>query len=129
MTDNFALRLTGLPWKLKTSGSISTTTGTTAHHGDEEPYHPGEVIRSLCLEPLELGVTKAAKFLASAGRRCPGAERQIEYRPDSRPAGKRSGLDRELDAPAAVYDLAQIQRSAAIKVKRYRANNRRTGHR
>ena len=27
------------------------------------PPHPGEVIRSLCLEPLELSVTDAAKAL------------------------------------------------------------------
>ena len=28
-----------------------------------DPAHPGEVIRELCLEPLELSVTEAAKAL------------------------------------------------------------------
>ncbi len=40
-----------------------STTRTTTDMSMHNPPHPGEVIRELCLEPLEISVTKAAEAL------------------------------------------------------------------
>ena len=46
-----------MPFRLTTR--TTTSMGTQMHN----PPHPGEILRSLCLEPLGLSVTDAAKGL------------------------------------------------------------------
>jgi addiction module HigA family antidote len=91
----------------------------------KNPAHPGEVVRTLCLEPLGLSVTKAAEILG------------VSRKALSELLNGRSGISAEMAVRLAkafggsteswmrqqmIYDLAEVEkRSAAIKVKRYEA--------
>ncbi len=91
----------------------------------KNPVHPGEVVRNLCLEPLELSVTKAADVLG-VGRKTlsellngkSGISAEMAVRLAKAFGGSTESWMRQ----QLSYDLAQIEkRSAAIKVKRYEA--------
>jgi addiction module HigA family antidote len=94
----------------------------------KSPVHPGELVRHDCLEPLGLTVTSAAKAL--------GLSRQAL----NNVVNGKAGISAEMAVRLAQafgstaeawlalqmsYDLAQVRRRGAVKVRRY---SRRATH-
>jgi addiction module HigA family antidote len=88
----------------------------------KNPPHPGRIVRDLCLEPLGLSVTEAARVL--------GVTRQTL----NNVVNEKAGISPEMAVRLAkafgsdagtwlrmqtAYDLAQVE-EAKIQVKRYR---------
>jgi antitoxin HigA-1 len=89
----------------------------------KNPVHPGRLVKSMCLDPLELTVTKGAEVL---GVTRPTLSNIINAKAAISPEmavrlSKAFGSTPEAWLKMQVaYDLAQIQkRSSSIKVKRY----------
>ena len=89
----------------------------------KDPPHPGEVIRELCLEPLNLSVTKAAQVLDVSRKTLSellnghaGVSPEMAVRLSKAFGGSaESWLTQQMQ-----YDLAQaIRKADQIKVSRY----------
>jgi antitoxin HigA-1 len=89
----------------------------------KEPAHPGEVIRELCLDPLDLTVTKAADILGVTRKALSellnghaGISPEMAVRLSKAFGGSvESWLRQQM-----LYDLAQVtKREGQIKVQRY----------
>ncbi len=89
----------------------------------KNPPHPGEVIRELCLAPLELSVTAAAKGLGVSRKALSellnghsGISPEMAVRLHKAFGGSvESWLTQQMQ-----YDLAQVQKNAAsIKVQEF----------
>ncbi len=89
----------------------------------KNPPHPGEVIRELCLDPMDLSVTKAAaglgvsrKALSELLNGHSGISPEMAVRLSKAFGGSaESWLTQQM-----LYDLAQVQKKAAtIKVRRF----------
>jgi addiction module HigA family antidote len=89
----------------------------------KEPAHPGQVIRDLCIEPLELTVTRAADILGVTRKALSellnghsGISPEMAVRLSKAFGGTVESWLRE----QMLYDLAQVQKRAEkINVKRY----------
>ncbi|MEQ1889341.1 MAG: HigA family addiction module antitoxin [Alphaproteobacteria bacterium] len=91
----------------------------------KNPPHPGEVIRELCLNPMDLSVTKAAEGLGVSRKTLSellnghsGISPEMAVRLSKAFGGSaESWLTQQM-----LYDLAQVQKKAAtIKVRRFEA--------
>lgn len=91
----------------------------------KNPPHPGEVIRELCLNPMDLSVTKAAEGLGVSRKALSellnghsGISPEMAVRLSKAFGGSaESWLTQQM-----LYDLAQVQKKAAtIKVRRFEA--------
>lgn len=89
----------------------------------KNPPHPGEVIRELCLDPMDLSVTKAAEGLGVSRKALSellnghsGISPEMAVRLSKAFGGSaESWLTQQM-----LYDLAQVQKKAAsIKVRRF----------
>lgn len=88
----------------------------------KNPAHPGEVIRTLCLEPLGLSVTEAAAALGVSRKALSellnghaGISPEMAVRLAKAFGGSTESWMRE----QMLYDLAQVEKRAAkIKVRR-----------
>jgi addiction module HigA family antidote len=91
----------------------------------KNPVHPGEVVRTLCLEPLSLSLTKAAEVLGVSRKALSellNGESGISAEMAVRLAKAFGGSTESWMRQQLIYDHAQIgKRSAAITVKRYEA--------
>jgi addiction module HigA family antidote len=90
----------------------------------KNPAHPGRLVKSMCLDPLDLTVTKGAEVL---GVTRPTLSNIINGKAAISPEmavrlSKAFGSTPEAWLKMQVaYDLAQVEKQAAhIKVKRYR---------
>ena len=104
--------------------SISWTITEGPYHADEDPTHPGEIVREDCLRPLGLTVTEGAKAL--------GVTRQALNNLVNEKAGispeMAIRLEKAFGSSADMWlrlqiahDLAQARkRQGAITVRRYR---------
>lgn len=89
----------------------------------KEPVHPGEVVRTLCLEPLGLTVTKAAEILGVTRKALSellnghtGISPEMAVRLSKAFGGSTESWMRQ----QMLYDLAEVQRRAdKIRVSRY----------
>ena len=89
------------------------------------PPHPGEVIRELCLAPLNLSVAKAAEGLGVARKTLSqllngysGISPKMALRLSSAFGGSPESWMQQ----QALYDLAQARKeSAELQVKRFKA--------
>ncbi len=91
----------------------------------KNPPHPGEVIRELCLAPMDLSVTRAAEGLGVSRKALSellnghsGISPEMAVRLAKAFGGSaESWLTQQMQ-----YDLAQVQKKAAtIKVRRFEA--------
>lgn len=91
----------------------------------KNPPHPGEVIRELCLDPMDLSVTKAAEGLGVSRKALSellnghsGISPEMAIRLSKAFGGSaESWLTQQMH-----YDLAQVQKKAgSIKVRRFEA--------
>ena len=91
----------------------------------KNPAHPGEVVRSLCLDPLGLSVTKAAEVLGVSRKALSellNGKSGISAEMAVRLAKAFGGSTESWMRQQLAYDLAEIEkRSRTIKVKRYEA--------
>ncbi|MCE9520933.1 MAG: HigA family addiction module antidote protein [Alphaproteobacteria bacterium] len=91
----------------------------------KSPSHPGEVVRTLCLEPLGLSVTKAAEVLGVSRKALSellNGKSGISAEMAVRLAKAFGGSTESWMRQQMIYDLAEVEkRSRDIKVKRYEA--------
>jgi len=89
----------------------------------KNPPHPGEVIRELCLNPMDLSVTRAAEGLGVSRKALSellnghsGISPEMAVRLSKAFGGSaESWLTQQM-----LYDLAQVQKKAgSIKVRRF----------
>ena len=89
------------------------------------PPHPGEVIRELCLAPLNLSVAKAAEGLGVARKTLSqllNGHSGISPKMALRLSSAFGGSPESWMQQQALYDLAQARKeSAELQVKRFKA--------
>ncbi len=89
------------------------------------PPHPGEVIRELCLVPLNLSVAKAAEGLGVARKTLSqllNGHSGISPKMALRLSSAFGGSPESWMQQQALYDLAQARKeSAELQVKRFKA--------
>lgn len=92
-------------------------------HDDEDPPHPGEVVRELCIEPVGLTVTAAAEVLGVSRKALSdllnghtGISPEMAVRlPKAFDGSIESWLTQQMQ-----YDLARVrQRVGEFKVQKY----------
>lgn len=89
----------------------------------KNPPHPGEVIRELCLNPMDLSVTKAAEGLGVSRKALSellNGHSGISPEMAVRLAKAFGGSAESWLTQQMLYDLAQVQKKAgSIKVRRF----------